>query len=273
MIEASFRNNDYPGTEQKRLHFHVAYELLFVVRGWVDVQISDQCRRATAPSLVFFGNLEEHRIKAVSSDYARYVLTIAPEQLRGISPTLLSIFNSRPADFHHVLSVDSCSMRLPELFDALVRESGLEDACAQFCAESLVHLLLAGLYRRYPEAFPAERCIYPKGIIEAQRFLDEHFQENLSMDEVARMFFLSPGYFRHLFVRLIGFSPKQYVMRNRLARARELLENTTMSVSQIAEQVGFSDASNFIRSFKAHYGATPSSIRKEKSEKAVFTYF
>ena len=93
------------------------------------------------------------------------------------------------------------------------------------------------------------------------------------MDVVARRFFLSPGYFRHLFVRLIGFSPKQYVMRNRLARARELLENTTMSVSQIAEQVGFSDASNFIRSFKAHYGATPFSIRKEKSEKAVFTYF
>ena len=261
MIQAAFREAGYPVTDQRLAHFHADFEMLFITRGWCEVQTSTKNYRCEAPCALFFGNLETHRIVAASADYERYVLTLPPQTLRDLPAKLLSIFSSRPADFSHALPLRSGAETVCHLLAATENECQRADEHAQLCAGSLVRLLLAQLYRLSPDAFPAEKRAYPSGIVHAQRYLDEHFREPISIDEVARLFFMSPSYFRHLFQELIGVSPKQYIMLSRLAYARSLLDQTQLSIADIAESSGFADVSNFIRRFKAQYGSTPHRLR------------
>ena len=260
MIEAIYNDSHITGAEKE--HFHADFELLYVVRGWMEVQLSGRILRACAPSIVFLGDLEPHRVAAASEDYGRYVLSIPYKPFQSVSPVLLSVFRSRPADFSHVLNVSDCAEELNPLFAALCEETAVADAHSEMCMESMVRLLLAKLHRVHPEAFPAERTKYPESIVKAQRYLDEHFREALSIDEVARQFYMSPSTFRHLFHTLIGLSPKQYITLSRLNCARELLGSTALSVTEIAEKSGFTDVNNFIRRFRQHYGITPAAMRR-----------
>lgn len=261
-IEAIYHSQSSAMAGKVLPHFHADFELIYVVRGWMEVQVSGRCLRACAPSVVFLGDLELHRIVSVSEDYERYVLTIPYTCLHGVAPVLLSVFRSRPADFSHVLQTEDCAETLNALFDALCAETQKADLHSQMCMESLVRLLLVQLHRLHPEAFPAARIRYPEGIVQAQRYLDEHFRETLSVDEVAKLFYMSPSSFRHLFRTLIGLSPKQYITLSRLSCAAELLSSTALSVTEIAERSGFSDVNNFIRRFRQHYGVTPAAMRK-----------
>ncbi len=265
MIQAYYRAGNAAGAADSP-HFHADYEILYVCQGWAEISVSGQSFRAEAPALVFFGNLEMHRVTGASPDYQRYVLTIPPRRLWGAPPVLLSICRSRPAGFRHALFLAGSGFSPEPLFQALAQESARGDEYAQFCAESLVRLLLAQLFRVCPQAFPAAGRKYPEGVVQAQRWLDEHCCQPLAMDAVARRFCMSASYFRHQFQQLIGLSPKQYVMFSRLARARELLAGTALPIAEIAEQCGFPDASNFSRAFRRRYGVSPSSLRATPGE-------
>ena len=65
----------------------------------------------------------------------------------------------------------------------------------------------------------------------------------------------------------MGYSPKQYLLLNRLSYAQELLENSDLPVSQIAFQCGFGDANNFIRAFRESFGLSPSQFRQREGRR------
>jgi len=72
---------------------------------------------------------------------------------------------------------------------------------------------------------------------------------------------LSPWYFTHLFKAATGLSPKQYMMQRKMKRAAELLDESFLSVKEIAADLGFDHQSHFSREFKKHSGASPSERR------------
>ena len=77
---------------------------------------------------------------------------------------------------------------------------------------------------------------------------------------------LSASRFRHLFTAELGMSPREYLRRARLQRARELLETTPLSVKEITRIVGFNDISHFIRHYKTAYGQTPRQTRHTRND-------
>ncbi len=68
---------------------------------------------------------------------------------------------------------------------------------------------------------------------------------------------LSVGYFSHIFKETMGMSPTEYINMIRINKAKEYLENTDYSISQIAEYVGFSSQNYFCRIFKKYVGVSP----------------
>lgn len=262
MIRAYFSAHGIFDVEQT--HFHADYEMLYISKGWAEVEIGGRHYRAESPCVIFLGNLETHRIVSVSEDYERYVLIAPPESLKAAPAELLSVFRSRPDDFEHVLSLANSPANVEPLFQSAAREAQLNDGFSQSCAESYVRLILVELYRFAPTAFPAGRHRIPPALIEIQRYLDEHFTENLSISEVSAQFYVSPTTLRRLFREFVGCSPKQYILLSRLSLARALLESEGLSIAAVAEKCGFADASHFIRCFKARYGATPHTVQSEK---------
>ncbi|MCQ6559550.1 AraC family transcriptional regulator [Paenibacillus mendelii] len=92
-------------------------------------------------------------------------------------------------------------------------------------------------------------------------YIEEHLTENIMVDTLARIAYLHPNYFIGFFKNVVGCSPIQYVNGRRLEIAKRLLEETTMSVTDIAKQVGMQNH-YLSRLFKQHIGLTPSGYRK-----------
>jgi AraC family transcriptional regulator len=97
-----------------------------------------------------------------------------------------------------------------------------------------------------------------------QRSLDyihTHLDRELSLEQMAAVIHISPTYFASLFKQATGISPHQYVIRQRVKRARSLLLKTDLAIADIALQVGFSSQSHLTQQFKRFTGMTPKQSR------------
>ncbi len=94
-------------------------------------------------------------------------------------------------------------------------------------------------------------------------YLEEHYAEKISLDQIAENMYLSPFYISKIFKSEIGESPIHYLIRVRMEKAKELLEKgSDLSITEIAEQVGYDDVYHFSKLFKKAYGMSPSKVRK-----------
>jgi len=108
-----------------------------------------------------------------------------------------------------------------------------------------------------------EKVYLPSG--QAKRileYIDESFTEDLLLSDVARKFRISIGYVSSLIKRETGSTYTDYVTAKRLALARELLADPSLSIQDIVQRVGYKDYFHFNKLFKKHLGVTPSKYRK-----------
>ena len=131
-------------------------------------------------------------------------------------------------------------------------------------ADTLCQQLLIGVNRdmlRYPTA-REERDSYrvdPK-MEEVLRYIAAHLEEPLSVDLLAREFYLSRYYLMHRFKAVTGYTLHQYISQKRLLRAGELIR-AGVPVMKAAEQAGFGDYSTFLRSFRNTFHMSPREFR------------
>lgn len=97
---------------------------------------------------------------------------------------------------------------------------------------------------------------------EAVKYISENWSKPLTVSEIANASHLSPSQFSRNFKKQTGASPYDYILEIRLAKAKELLKNSQMSVGEIAYKTGFSCDSNFISLFKKKTGISPLQFRK-----------
>ena len=99
-------------------------------------------------------------------------------------------------------------------------------------------------------------------IQKAIEFVKEYYWKPLSLEEIAQAACLSPYHFCRLFKRNVGISCMKYLTRLRIRKSRDLLRQTSKTVTEVCYSVGFNDLSHFERVFKAAVGSTPSTFRK-----------
>lgn len=97
-------------------------------------------------------------------------------------------------------------------------------------------------------------------------YLQKDDKQELSIDEIAGMCFVTPAYFRRLFKEYSGLSPSEYRCERRMEKARELLEHTDITVEALSELLGYADPSYFCRVFKKTVGISPSQYKKNMAE-------
>ena len=88
-------------------------------------------------------------------------------------------------------------------------------------------------------------------------FIQENLEKDFSLSELAAAVNLSPFYFSRIFKKATGHSPYQFVLRQRIQRARQLLLAGQDSIASVAIKVGFCDQSHFSAHFKRVCGVTP----------------
>lgn len=92
-------------------------------------------------------------------------------------------------------------------------------------------------------------------------YIEQHFREEISLGELAEHFFVVPAYLSRKFKERKKCTVMQYLENIRLRKARELLETSSLPISDIAQEVGYNDSNYFARSFRKVYGVSPREYR------------
>ena len=100
-------------------------------------------------------------------------------------------------------------------------------------------------------------------VLKAKEFIMSNIHRHFSVKEVADHLHLSRAYFRNVFYEKCGISPQEYILSNRIKRAKELIEMGLFSVSFIAYSVGYDDPLQFSKIFKKHMGISPRHYAKK----------
>ncbi len=100
-------------------------------------------------------------------------------------------------------------------------------------------------------------------ISKAKTYIDQNFSKELSLDDVSRSVNISPYYFSKLFKEEAGENFIEYLTRVRIAHAKELLKNPSLSIKEICVMSGYSDPNYFSRIFKKWEDVTPSEYREK----------
>lgn len=99
-----------------------------------------------------------------------------------------------------------------------------------------------------------------------RQYIATHFAEPLTLDGIGEMLHVSPYYAAHVFKRITGFSPIQYMIRCRIGEAQNLLISTDYSATQIAALVGYNGAGHFSAIFTKTVGLPPIRYRSRYLE-------
>jgi two-component system response regulator YesN len=98
---------------------------------------------------------------------------------------------------------------------------------------------------------------------EATRYIREHFDKNLSLNDIAHAAYISPYYLSHIFKEHLNCTVIDYLTNVRIEEAKKLLRKKGLSIVSIAERIGYSDSGYFSKVFKKSEGVTPSTFKRQ----------
>jgi AraC-like DNA-binding protein len=245
-------------------HFHNAHELIYASSGRAKIQIGEKIYNVEPHTLIFISNLEEHSVQIIEEPYLRYYIELTSAQLDRLieDPKLKSVFISRSSDFCHCFNIQEISPKIDKLFQELVEEFNNPDSYSDNYVSAIFNQIMISCYRLKKGQFPLMKKNFGNAIFEARKFIDQNFDQEIFVTDLAEKLYISPSYLSHAFKEWIGYSPKQYIMLSRISYAKELLIGSNLTISEIAFRCGFGDCNNFIRSFKDQCGATPNQYKK-----------
>ncbi|MCE7991822.1 MAG: helix-turn-helix transcriptional regulator [Roseivirga sp.] len=152
----------------------------------------------------------------------------------------------------------------------------LSQSCASFQAlktDALLRSLLQNLseenYKaiaissRLPVVKKSTRVDLYKRLSLAKNWMDEHLTANIALQNSAGIAMMNPEHFLRNFKTAFGITPHQYLMQGRLKLAKKLLTETSLSIQEISEQLGFEVLSSFSYQFNRQEGLSPSAYRKQ----------
>lgn len=248
---------------------HNVHQVFFIMKGEVDIKIEDKHYFITRPTAVFVNNFERHSFTASNGEFSRFCISLSPSKIKQEikNDKLLSIISNRPEHFCHCIDITGIEPLLTPMLWEILKEKKAHYSEYPENASALLRCVFVALYRHSPKSFPFEDNNISSTVQKIKMKIETELAGEQTLDDLADEFHVSRYYLAHAYKQVTGYSIKNYRMLCRIAEARELLTNTSLSISRISEHIGFPDTSNFSKYFKKKTGYTPSQYRnKHKGE-------
>ena len=146
--------------------------------------------------------------------------------------------------------------QMQKMFDIFIKNDTFRDAALSHCMDAILLELAKHSYKPGDET---------KRLSKSIKHINNCYTSDLNVPELAAMEFLSVSRFNVLFKRLMKISPYQYIIQLRINAACEMLRDSKLSVSQIAELVGFQNVFFFSKLFKKHMKMSPLRYRQNEA--------
>lgn len=256
IIQAAYHSEEMVS---KRPHFHTCHQIILIENGNVDFCVNGNTLHAGPGDLAIFSCYEDHSVFVRSTQYQRFVLQLTPSADDRECPAH-SLLTDRPAGFSHVISILPCREQITGIFSQLIEEYQSQQSLSEWMLQSLVNQLLIAVFR----CTGLENKTFRDSVVsDLKRQFEHHFSQRYSLEMLARKYCISVSALSHRFQATTGTSVMDYLLSCRIAHAKQLLANTDLSVGEIIEACGFSDSSNFSRTFRRVNGLSPTAFRKK----------
>ncbi|MBM7600045.1 AraC-like DNA-binding protein [Virgibacillus halotolerans] len=161
----------------------------------------------------------------------------------------------------HVFELDVYSPPIQTILHTLeqVAHQQLDDA---YSSSATAYAFLMQLYAAVFHT--AKEKALPAAITKARVFMDNNYDNLISLDDIVAASGLSKYHFTRLFHKGMNATPIQYLTKLRINKAMELLKNEQLTVEAIALKVGFSNGNYFTKVFRSYLGVAPSTYRNSK---------
>ena len=257
--------DEKPNAEHYRLHIHDHYEIYALVSGNVEYMVEGRIYTVRPGSLLLMRAGETHKTVIKEQGlYDRYVLFVRPEQLRrrGFPEELLAPFTERglgqrnlyaPAEFPDVLPLTYFKKMFHEM-EYLPKDEVIE---------ANLRALLCGVNVAFRKGTAVDEREQKKNLgRDVIEYINENLAGELSLEQIACEFHMSPSQISRVFRKLTGTSVYHYILSKRLmlAQARIVAGEGAVSASQAS---GFWDYSSFYRLYKKRFGVPPSEHGKQ----------
>lgn len=231
-----------------------ASELFYIVNGEGSLFVEREARPVSRDDIVLI-NPKTPRSQVILNGSSLSYYVLAAE---GLSP----LFSEDPQSGFFLQKYTEQRELLSFCFQTLHQEMEDQPWGYQAASQSLLELILILVVRysdfRFSIGSPGKAGVEVAAV---KQYLDTHFQENLSLDLLARQVHVNKFHLSHSFKQAYGIPPIQYLIERRIQESKTLLDATDYSLSQISEIVGFSSPSYFTQIFKKNTGLTPKEYR------------
>lgn len=247
----------YGGDWHSVPHTHNHMELFFIVGGKGQFSIQDQLYPVNVNNLVIINPNVIHTEVSLNAQPLEYIVL----GIEGIELATSNASNGQFSILDHYESVEISGCLRNILREMEQKNTGYEDVC-----QAYMEILIIRLMRTTALAVPAE----PQAVSTnrqcalVRRYIDLHFKEALTLEQLAEEGHINKYYLSHAFKREYGVSPINYMISKRIEESKYLLAETDLSMSQIAQLLGFSSPSYFSQVFRRTQAVSPMEYRNDQ---------
>lgn len=237
-------------------------QVLYIQSGHAEVDIDGQVRVLDEAAVQVVPALCVHAFR-FSEDIQGHVLTLAQPLVDHLGGAL----ERPPLTLPVCYLVEGHQQRLDMLFGTLAREYGQHEAGRELMLQSLISALLVWLARQALAGERAEALLSDRGRNHLRRFqglVEQHYREHRPLDWYASQLGLSVAHLNSLCRRLAGQSGLQLIHQRLMLEAKRNLVYTSMTIAQVADSLGFSEAAYFSRFFRRGSGLSPKDFRNQR---------
>ena len=245
----------YGGDWHSVPHTHNHTELFYIVGGKGQFFIEDQCFPVDVNNLVIINPNVIHTEASLNAQPLEYIVL----GIDGIELANSENSNGQFCMLDHFESVEISGCLRNILREMELKNTGYEDIC-----QAYMEILIIRLMRNTSLAVPAEPQTISgnRQCAAVRRHIDVHFKEPLTLEQLAEEAHMNKFYLSHAFKREYGVSPINYMITKRIEESKYLLAETDLSLSQVAQLLGFSSPSYFSQVFRRTQDTSPMEYRK-----------
>jgi AraC family transcriptional regulator len=239
------------------------YGVLFLLNGQLKYQIGAEAGEIRSGGSLL---LEPSQTAGASGRSAEFLLLILSSSLVMDYAVRMRLVGSGAAIAFQCRLIEQDEEFL-RLASSLAAELSAEDAGREIFIAALIEQIVVHLLRHYSNMRRSDELelsrvgLIDRRIRRAVELMHARLDDNLSLKEIAAASYLSPFHFSRLFKKLTGATPHAYLAGQRIARARLLLAETDLSITQISSRVGYTSPSHFTKAFRQATGLTPRAFR------------
>ena len=245
----------YGGDWHSVPHTHNHVELFFIVGGKGQFLIEDRLYSVNTNDLVIINPNVTHTEVSLNAQPLEYIVL----GIEGIELATGVHSNGQFCILDHFESAEFSSCLRNILRETELEQPGYEDIC-----QAYMEILIIRLMRNTALSIPTEPQTIAgnRQCAAVRRYIDLHFKEPLTLEQLAEEAHMNKYYLSHAFKQEYGVSPISYMISRRVEESKYLLAETDLSMSQIAQLLGFSSLSYFSQVFRRTQDLSPMEYRQ-----------